>query len=100
MKIEDIVKLRPGDWFIASDRLMYVVSHNTLSVSYSSHSFLSLPESVLTIPFENVYRLVHEDMTYVGKTKSNCFYWLMPTFIAQFICPYRLPSKKQLTPFI
>jgi len=96
MTSEEVQKLEQGDWFISGRYLLYVVNKNYNGIFYSSHSFLSLPIGVNFIGYSSEYSLIHADMRMVGKTKSNWFYWVLPTFFAQFVCPYTLPSKEQI----
>lgn len=96
MKLEDIKKLERGDWFISGRHLLYVVAQCHSGVIYSSNSFLSLPESCMCIPYDKEYSFIHEDMKYVGKTKRNFFYWLLPLFIGQFVHPFTVPTRAQI----
>jgi hypothetical protein len=97
MTSNEVMDLKQGDWFVNNDMLMYVAKKNYNGIFYSSHSFLSLPSFVNFIGYDDVYSLIHDDMTFVGQTKSNWVYWVLPTYFAQFVCPYTLPSKKQLS---
>ena len=100
MTSTEVQNLQQGDWFISNDMLMYVAKKSYNGIFYGSHSFLSLQSSVNFIGYEDAYSLIHANMEFIGKTKDNFLYWILPTYFAQFVCPYTLPSKKQLSTFV
>jgi len=92
MNITQIKNLKRGDWFTIDNDLCYVTRDTLNGFLYSSPDFHSTYQ--LYIGYDDDYGLIHQSMNYVGKTRENFLYWIMPMFIAQFMHPFKTPDIK------